>query len=426
MASGNTIITIDALLKEYYDDGALVNETYLKKPLWAMMNKSRSVGNVTGRSFVHPVVYATSQGRAVSFTQAQTNSQLTGELSVDFTVTRLNNYQVASVDTQTVLATQDNRGAFTKAVTLITDNALRNLGNDQEIAMFGDGSGVRGNISAGTTIASPTLSLAVAANAVYFEVGMELQLASSATATPRAFGSAGHGLYVIAVDRINGTLTIGTTPNPATATPVNINNAVSGIPTAATGDYIFCVGDQGLKMSGISAWIPYGGPTSTLFYGVDRTTDPVRLAGNWLDGSQLSIEDSFIEASTQVANQGYELSHFFVPYSKFAQLMKSQSAKVMIQNEVAPGISFEGAEVLTPTGPVMVVPARNCPQNRMFGLNLDTWDYIHLGDPIQVFNYDGNTWLRQATSDGMEIRFFSLGNVVCRTPASNITISVNP
>ncbi len=426
MASGNTIVTIDSLLKEYYDDGMLVNETYLKKPLWAMMTKTQAVANVTGRSFVHPVVYASSQGRAVSFTQAQNNSQITAEQSVDFTVTRLNNYQVASVDTQTVLATKDDRGAFTKAVTLITDNALRNLGNDQEIAMFGNGSGTRGNISAGTDVSSPTLSFSVAANAAYFEVGMELDLAATLTGAVRAYGSAGHGLYVIAVDRISGNITIGSTPNPSTASDVDINDAVSGIPGAQPGDFIFCRGDQGLKMSGISAWIPYGGPTATPFYGVDRTIDSVRLAGNWLDGSQLSIEDSLITAATNVALQGYELSHFFIPFGKFAQLMKSQSAKVMISEEVAPNISFEGCELLTPTGPVKIIPARNCPPNRMFGLNLETWDYIHLGDPIQVFNYDGNTWLRQASSDGMEIRFFSLGNVVCRVPASNITINVNP
>lgn len=426
MSSGNNQTTIDALLKFYYDDGALVNETYFDNPLWAMMTKRQAVANVTGRSFIHPVVYATSQGRRVNFAAAQAAGQLTGELSVDFTVPRFNNYHDASVSTETVLSTRDDRGAFTRAVTLITDDALRNLGLDQAIAMYGDGSGVRGNISSGTTIAGSVITLAVADNASYFEVGMELDLATSATATVKAYGSAGHGLYVIKVDRIAGTLTVGTTPNPATASACNIDDATNGIPTAAQGDFIFVRGDQGAKMTGLGGWLPYGGVASNdSFLGVNRSIDAVRLAGNWLDGSQLSVEDAMIQAATNVKKQSsLGVTHFFMGYSKFAQLLKSQSAKVVIEEQVNPDVSFEGVELLTSSGRVAVIPDRNCPPDRMFGLNLSTWEYIHLGDPIQIFNYDGNTWLRQPSDDGMEIRFFSLGNLVCRQPAANIVVKV--
>lgn len=428
MSSGNTQTTIDALLKFYYDDGALVNETYFDNPLWAMMTKKQAVANVTGRSFIHPIVYATSQGRRVSFSAAQAAGQITGELSADFTVPRFNNYQDASIATETILSTRDDRGAFTRAVTLVTDDCLHNLGLDQAISMYGDGSGVRGNISATTTIASSTLQLAVADNALYFEVGMALDLATSPTATVKAYGTAGHGLYVIAVDRINGTLTIGTTPNPATATACNISDATNGIPTAADGDYIFVQGDQGAKMTGLQAWIPYNSSgLATPFLGVTRSIDPVRLAGNWLDGSSLSVEDALIQAATNVKKQSsMGVTHFFMGYSKYAQLLKSQSAKVVIEEQVNPDVSFEGVELLTSSGRVSVIPDRNCPPDKMFGLNLGTWDYIHLGDPVQVFNYDGNTWLRQPSDDGMEIRFFSLGNLVCRQPSANVVVKVNP
>lgn len=426
MSSGNTQTTIDALLKFYYDDGALVNETYFDNPLWAMMTKRQAVANVTGRSFIHPVVFATSQGRRVSFSAAQSAGQKTGEVSVDFTVPRFNNYHDASVATETVLSTRDDRGAFTRAVTLITDNALRNLGLDQAIAMYSDGSGVRGVIATGG-ISGSTITLSVPDNALYFEVGMELDLATSATATVKAYGSAGHGLYVIKVDRINGILTVGNSLNPLTASAVNVTDATDGIPTAAPGDSIFVRGDQGAKLTGLQAWLPYGGPTNTPFLGVDRTTDPVRLAGNWLDGSQLSVEDALIQAATNVKKQSsMGVTHFFMGYSKYAQLLKSQSAKVMIEEQVNPDVSFEGVELLTSSGRVAIIPDRNCPPDKMFGLNLGTWDYIHLGDPIQIFNFDGNTWLRQPSDDGMEIRFFSLGNLVCRQPAANIVVKVQP
>lgn len=417
MSSGNTQTTIDALLKEYYDDGALVNETYMKNPLWARMTKSQAVANVTGRRFIHPVVYGASQGRSRDFSRAQARGAVTGELSVDFIVPRVNNHQDCTVATETVLSTRDDRGAFTKAVTLITDNAVRNLGLVQAQSMYGNGSDARGNIAT-SGISTNTITLALTDDALKFEVGMELDLAAAeSSGNVRAYGTGAHGLYVTKVDRVQGILTFS----------ANVTDATDGIPTAQDGDFIFVRGDRNVGLTGLAGWLPYGGPSATAFLGVDRTVDPVRLAGSWLDASNLSIEDALIQAATNVEKQSNgSLTHFFMPFNKYAQLLKSQAAKVSIVEEVNPDVSFEGVEVLTPSGSVMIIPDRNCPSNRVFGLNIDTWEYLHLGDVVQMNNLDGNTWLRQPSDDGLEIRFFSLGNVVCRVPAENIVLKVQP
>ncbi len=415
MSSGNTQTTIDALLKEYYDDGALVNETYMKNPLWARMTKSQAVANVTGRRFIHPVVYGASQGRSRDFARAQARGAVTGELSVDFIVPRVNNHQDCTVATETVLSTRDDRGAFTKAVTLITDNAVRNLGLVQAQSMYGNGSDARGQIG---SISTNTITLLLTDDALKFEVGMELDLAAAETSgSVRAYGTGAHGLYVTKVDRVQGILTFS----------ANVTDATDGIPGAAANDFIFVRGDRNVGLTGLAGWLPYGGPTATAFLGVDRTIDPVRLAGSWLDASNLSIEDALIQGATNVEKQSNgSLTHFFMPFNKYAQLLKSQAAKVSIVEQVNPDVSFEGVEVLTPSGSVMIIPDRNCPSNRVFGLNIDTWEYLHLGDVVQMNNLDGNTWLRQPSDDGLEIRFFSLGNVVCRTPAENIVLKVQP
>jgi len=419
MATGNTPASIDALLKEYYDDGALVNETYIDNPLWARMSKQESIGNVTGRHFVHPVVFASSQGRSRTFARAQARGGATSEQSVDFLVPRVTNYQLATVQTEAVLQTKGDRGAFVDILTLITDNAVRNLGLAQAHSMYGTGSETIGQIAT-AGITTSVITLAVADQSLNFEVGMELDLAVDETTTAvEAYGSNSHGLYVIKVDRVANTLTVGTAAGAA----CNVTDAADGIPTAAAGDYIFVRGDRNLGMKGLEAWIPYGGvATNDSFLGVNRSVDPVRLAGNFLDSTQLAVEDAFIQAANNVAKQGGKLTHFFVPYNKYAQLLKSQSAKVTIVEEVNPDISFNGLQVLTAKGPVLVMPDRNCPANRMFGLDVNSWAYTHVGDPVQMFNLDGNTWLRQSDADGLEIRFFSMGNLVCRVPGHNITI----
>jgi hypothetical protein len=423
MATGNTSLTIDALLKEYYDDGALVNETYIDNPLWARMSKTEAIGNVTGRHFVHPVVIGSSQGRSRNFAQAQARGAITSERAYDFVVPRVTNYQLATVSTEAVLQTKGDRGAFTEIITLATDDAVRNLGLSQAHSMYGNGGEALGVIGTIGGASSSVITFASPDQALNFEVQMELDAAaddgSTGSTTVAAYGSGAHGLFVIAVDRTANTIQVGTAAGVACA----VTDSVDGIPTCAAGYYLFGRGDKALGMQGIQAWIPFGGPSASSFLGVVRTVDPQRLAGNWLDASSMAVEDAFITAANNVAKTGGKLTHFFVPFSKYAQLLKSQSAKVTIIEEVNPDISFDGLQVLTPKGPVLVIPDRNCPSNRMFGLNIDTWAYTHVGDPVQMFNLDGNTWLRQATADGMEIRFFSMGNLVCRVPAHNITMA---
>src|SRR3984957_7644568 len=60
--TGNTQLAVDGILKNYYRDGAAVNTTYEDHPLWALVGKKRGVANVTGRAFIHSVVYSGSQG----------------------------------------------------------------------------------------------------------------------------------------------------------------------------------------------------------------------------------------------------------------------------------------------------------------------------------------------------------------------------
>lgn len=434
---GNTMLSLDAILKEYYRDGGVVNTTFVNNPLWALMTKKQNVmSGVGGRSFLWPVKYATSQGRSAVFATAQNSGQITSTQSVDFIVPNVTNYQYTTLASQVVLQTRGNRNAFVEAVTLEMDGCLDNMGRDMGGAVYGDGTGIRGSVGSTTVLSSSQLVLSIADQSLQFEVGMQLDLCPVGTQTPRAYGSAGHGLYIIGVDRVLGILTIGTTPNPQTATPVAINDAVNGIPTAALGDGIFCVGDENAKITGLNGWLPYGGPSATPFFNVVRTVDPTRLAGQSLDGSLLSVEEAFIQGTTVVAKQGggmgrNQVTHFFIPFNKYSQLLKSQAARTIIDVAIGegeePDVSFPGVELMTAQGPVIVMPDNNCPPNRMFGIDINTWNFLHVGpDPVSLFNLDGLDMLRTATADGLEIRFYSFGAVVCTKPGSNIVINVNP
>jgi hypothetical protein len=138
-----------------------------------------------------------------------------------------------------------------------------------------------------------------------------------------------------------------------------------------------------------------------------------------------SLEEVIIQASVNVRAQGGKFDHVIMSWNNYGRLLKSMAAKQIVVAQVTPDISFEGLQIWTSNGPVTVLGDRECPPNYMFGLKMDSWRYLHLGDPVSIINDDGNTWLRQATADGVELRVASYGNLVCRKPVDNITILVN-
>jgi len=114
-------------------------------------------------------------------------------------------------------------------------------------------------------------------------------------------------------------------------------------------------------------------------------------------------------------------------FNQYTKLLKSNVARTIVENKTnIPNLSFKGLEVVTGGGPAMVMPDRFCGTNRVYGLNMPSWSYIHLGDPVEMYALDGNSGLREANLDAQAFRFFSFGNTVCDEPSANITINVTP
>ena len=178
------------------------------------------------------------------------------------------------------------------------------------------------------------------------------------------------------VDRLNGVLTCGTT-QAQNGTPCSPTDAVNGIPTLANGDSLFLRSYRNNVMQGLESWIPFGAVSSSLFNGVNRTLDNVRLAGQSLDATQLSVEDMVIQATTLVELQSESLTHMIVPWGYFAKFQKSGVAKEVIVQETEYDVSFSGISVMSPSGPITVLPCRNCPANRVYGLDISSWEYTY-------------------------------------------------
>jgi len=478
--AGNNNNSVSGLLKRWYRDGGVVLTTFRDRPYWTMITKKADSSETEGSSFQFAIMPNDIQARNTVFAGAQSmarglsaynTSALTGTQAgapmvgnigvTQFTVPRVMNYAYANISTELNLSARTKRGAFDNAVTRITDSALNVLGNDQEISLFGgsitstgistSSSGFLSTIGAATSVSSSSgvLTLAYVFDSNKFSYGQELDLYynNSGVITKRT-NIAGNGLFVGTVDRTYGTLTI---VNSA-GTPVAINSVFSN---AAVGDFI-CVsndfnqgaatGTQGTgKILGFESWVPFGGPVadspSNLFCGVNRNVGDVnRLSGNWLDatggigptaGTTLNIEDTLIAMTQQVAMlSSKNLDTVAGNFNQYTKLLKSNMSRVTLPDgeyqTSIPGISFKGIQIETATGPAKFLPDRFVGTNRLYGLYMPSWFYIHLGDPVELYTLDGRDVLREADLDATAYRFFALGNTVCDEPNANITANIAP
>lgn len=249
-------------------------------------------------------------GRSATFSVAQGNK--TNTKSAAFLVERVRNYELISIDNETIEASQNDAGAFASARQVEIDGAFQNISNDMSADVVGKGSGSRGQLSATQNLSSSVVVLSQPEDIVKFEVGMPIVLSAT-----DGGGSVKSGvMYIISVDRMAGTFVVSASQGGVAA---NIGTIVG---TAAASDYLFVQGDYDAKMAGLQAWLPYGGPTSTPFFGVDRTIDPTRLAGITEDLSSYSIEEALIQGAKLMYREGQnKYDAIWLNETKYAELI---------------------------------------------------------------------------------------------------------
>ena len=207
IAYSNSVDNI-ATLKELYSDDSWVMKDLVfdKNPFLAICPKDETEMGMGGKSFPVPVMFDTGAGRSAALGTAQTYQ--TAPQTVEFQVTRVSNYSVATLTNDFLRASAASIGAFMPAAELNVKSAFRNISNDLAHDMYGDGSGTRGTYGLGAgSIATGVIVLDNLGMVYQFAVGMALVSFSISGQTPTQSTGAAIG-YVIAVDTGLGTITV--------------------------------------------------------------------------------------------------------------------------------------------------------------------------------------------------------------------------
>lgn len=403
------LTSVDDALKTLLPATEVKMRAYKNNPVLAMLPKMESV---EGRNIQVPIQYGTPRGRSSTFSKAKENKKPSKYEAFFLTLTR--DYTMYDIDGLALKTTRGNAGAAIDLIANEIDSALFTGSRSVAMAIASDGTGVRGRIGA---INSTTITLTLSDQIVNIEVGDELVAvdgSGAATAAARA------GVATVAtVNRAAGTFTVDAVPGTWSA--------------SSGGDYLINEGDEAgggsIKMlSGIPAWLPTSTPSSTLFFGVDRTVDSTRLGGLRYAGTGETVEEAGISAATLCKREGAMPDVWVMNPVHLAQLIKEQGQRVQY-NRVGsfdiPSIGFKSVKLVTPFGDVDVVADHNFVPGVSYMLKLDTWKLYSAGAAPHVLDYgDAGRWLRNSDSDSVEGRIASYAQLGCSNPGQNMVVTL--
>lgn len=386
----------------------------------------------------------TGAGRSAAFGTAQTYQS--APQTVEFEVTRVSNYSLATLTGDFLRASAENIGAFMPGAELNVKSAFQAIGNDLAHDLFGDGSGTRGSYGLGAgSIVNGVITLDSQQTAMFFSVGMALVSFSVSGYTPTQSTSAALG-YVIAVDTSAGTVTVSATQEGAAGTPTNWSTSFPYL--AQAGDVNFISNGlttaNCLKIAGFAAWLPtrtgvgLSGPItgSDSFFTVNRSIAPTQLAGLAFDGTGESIQDALIDATNQLAAVGNEAGDpdfIFINPTSYQTLVKQltsqgvyQMVKAKINEEVS--ISFKALVLPTANGEIAILQDRNCQPQTAYVLTLKTWKLRSLGKVPQFITWPGfydQLGIPVPGQDAIQLQVGYYANLTCNAPGSNAVVRLS-
>lgn len=389
------IASFAAAMKTIYTKENIENMSYTDHPLMALISKDT---NFKGDLKKIPVITSNAQGQSADFATAKANKS---DVQTDaFFISRVKNYGIASVDNETMLATEGDSGAFLEAFTTQVDSVMRSVSNTLAVQIYRSGSGSIGQVAAINTL---VLTLASVESVTNFERGMNLNLS-----TADGGGSVKAQTPVItAVDRDNGTITV---------------DSATGI---AVNDYLFIEGNYDKAISGLQAWLPITVSGADNFFTVNRSKDKTRLAGVYFDGSAGTMEEAMINAAHRLGREGGKASHVFMNHAAYAQLLIEVGSKVQrVDLKATATISFPGLELNGPRGVLKIVADADCPAGEAYMLDLSTWKLESLKPAPHIINQDGMESLRDSDADSVEFRIGYYAQVSCKAPGRNCRIKL--
>ena len=396
------VANVEPIYKQWYAS-SYENMFYRDRPAMGMIAKERA----GGEQVKQPIKVSQGPGQSATFSNAQGNVALAvrrpflGDWGLDYSLARVSNTLIE--------LSQDNKGAIVKALADETETAVDALAQRFEHDMFRSGYGDLGVVA---SVSTTTVTLTLRADAQNFFPG-QVVVASTAVNTG-VLDNSGATAVVSAVDRDAGTVS-------------SASNWTAQIAALAATHVLFQQGDRTsaatpspLKVVGFAGWLPLTAPTGgDNFFGVDRSLDPVSLAGVRVDGRGKAISQAIYDLAVRIGENGGSPDTCFISFDAFGKLAVELDNRAVYDNIQGAGItvSYEAITIAGPRGRIRVFPSTYCPMDRTFVLTKRDWTIYCGGGANPMYpSLKGVSLLDVSNADQVEVRHKTLAQLMCAAP----------
>ena len=411
MPSYATLDNVDAILKEFIDGQGREELVTVNAPTMGLFRKNT---NFSGRSMPLPFEYAPIAGVSPHFPSAQASKADASEEAWDIVTDDM--FALWSIEHKAMYMTRSDKGAFIELVSARAKSAMLAFKKVTAHAAYGNGGGmlaeIEANDGAGVLTLIPNGSMRV------FDRMMYIQPAT----TDGMSGAVINDIQQI--DRVNR--------NVRQITAVSGNFPIANF---AVGNFVFIRGGFGRYISGFDAWLPTSTPSSTAHFGVDRTLDD-RLYGRFYEpdtSEDVNAEEALITLGERVHEMGGEPDLVLCHPAFKTALLKILNSKTDYDRSTVPAageseakISYKSIVLALDSGDVDLITDYNCPRNRVYLLQKDTWVWISAGEMPMRLKYgdDDKNYARHGTENAMEARLGAYMQLACTFPGANGVMTV--
>src|ERR1700735_42764 len=419
-----------ALLREIWPQTDIYDELFIINPSFY----GQWANDTTFHEIIRHIAvgYGYTGGASAQFSNAKRNKSPSVESKFD--ITPVIYYSLFSIQRQLLRRAQNKKAAILPALERQVKMALNVWKRRQGIYLWGSGVGSVGQI---LTAPGGTATLSVPSGSTQVLTTSQIQLTNVADMKKFqknlnvGFSADNTGassqrtqvvpLLVTSLDRDNAILTF------------NVPVATS-CPTFGSTDYLYFDGDYNQVVSGLQGWIPTSAPTSTPWFGLDRTQDVQWLSGWRVSGKGISPKAAAMKAAKVIAEADGHGTHYFLSPNDYLNLQYELESSGSLRNvkepaapinKYASGVTFNGIEFMGSMGPIKAFFDINTPDGYPMLLDMDTWTFGPMGDAAYFDSEDGNEILREVDADAFEGRIVGDLQLYTEAPGRNVVVTLN-
>ncbi len=429
MATGTnfTNASYSAFVKKRFPQREIENLVAFDKPfLGSLTRKDDLDGNGTYVPVETdgPTGYGAQLGGTSGLVTTTSTARITGSRGFAWQIQPAYGVGMLKIDGVTMLAMRNNEGAFFRAREREIKNMLEQLGQNLEMLCW-----KAGNPSLGTVKTDPVTAASVVMNAgqaINFHEGDEINWYADTSGIPDySTVRSGGADIVLSVDYDTDTVTFTAALDTAIA---------AGDHAVRATDALYVTGASGAQQQfmGVPAWITTSLPSSTTFFGVDRSLQSKQKASGHAQAWLGSIEETVKKLDANVRRFNQRSRTLWLSYANFNRLDLELGAKGYRMEGEAGKFGRPSLMMSSPGGSIEVKAGPYVPEGFGYLLDPTTWEMHTLGSVPHIVEDDGNVALRVQNlgaaggiEDAVELRFRWLAQLVCTKPMANGVLTIS-